>query len=164
MTYEEQLQSLIVKASWRKANLYNSIIVFKIDVDDRREIFHQYLKKTNWRKFQEDIHKVGDDNYDYVLFDGSNFTLLKLYEVLKKHNGKILIFDNDMILTKKGLIGIIEGGVCNSPESSEKWFVNPEGKPKFMFNGSIIILTSYQRIVCEQKEKLQNVMRDCLKI
>jgi|GEM_PF-4470365 hypothetical protein len=164
MTYEEQLQDLIIKAWWRKTNLYNSIIVFDIERDNRRKIFYQYLEKTSWRKFQKAVHKVGDDHYDYVLFDSLNFTPLKLYEALKQHNGKILIFDNEMVLSKKGLIGIIEGGVCNNPETSDKWDVQPEGKPPFMFKGSIIILTGLRRDDCEKKEKLHYLMRDCLKV
>ena len=145
--------------------MYNSVIVFDIERDDRKNIFYQYLGKTDWRRFQEEIHKVGDDNYDYVLYDRSNFTPLKLYQTLKQHNGKILIFDNDMILSKKGLIRIVEGGICSNPDYSlHKWDVNLEGKPKFMFKGSIIILTSFKGSDCNEKEKLHYVMRDCLKI
>ena len=164
MTYEEQLQNLIVKAHWRTYNLYNSVIVFDIERDDRRDIFYQHLAKTHWRNFQVNVHKVGGDNYDYVLFDSEVLTVLKLYNALKQHNGKILIFNKDTVLRKSGLLGIIEGGVCNSPETSEKWYVYPEGKPKFMFKGSIIILTSLTTDEFGTKKKYQWLLRDCQKI
>ena len=164
MTYEKQLQELIVKAHWRKYNLYNSVIVFDIEQDDRREIFYQYLAKTSWRKFQSDQHKAGNDNYDYVLFDDEVLTVLRLYNALKQHNEKILIFNNDTVIRKSGLLGIIEGGVCNNPETFNKWYVNPEGKQKFMFKGSIIILTSLTQIEFLKKKKYEWLMRDCQKI
>jgi hypothetical protein len=165
VTYEEQLEHLVFEADWRSTNLYNSVFVFDIQRDDRREIFYQYVAKNGWRKFQKDLHNIGDENYDFVLLDNDVHTVLKLYNALKQHNGKILIFDNDIILTKKGLIGIIEGGICSNPDYSlHKWYVNPEGMQKFMFKGYIIVLTSFTRADCEKKEKLHYLMRDCLKI
>jgi hypothetical protein len=161
MTYQEQLQDLIVKAHWRKYNLYNSVIVFDIERDDRRDIFYKYLSKTGWLKFQTDLHKVGGENYDYVLFDNEVLTVLRLYNALKTHNGKILVFNNDMVLREKGLLGIIEGGVCSNPETNDKWSVNPEGKREFMFKGSMIILTSLTTQEFLKKKKYEYLKRDC---
>ena len=164
MTFEEQLQNIIVKAHWRKYNLYNSVIVFDIERDDRRETFNQHLAKTSWRKFQAEKHKVGDDNYDYVLFGSEVLTVLRLYNALKQHNGKILIFTDDTVIRIKGLLGIIDGGVCRSLESSKKWDVFPEGKQKFNFKGDIVILTSLTQIEFLKKKKYEWLMRDCQKI
>jgi len=165
MTYEEKLQDLIVKANWRNSNLYNSVIVFDIELDDRKEIFYQYLSKTSWRKYQEDYHEAGDDNYDYVLFENEVLTMLRLYNALKEHNGKILIFNNDNVIRRPELLRIIEGGVCGNPNDlAGKWYIYPEGKPKFMFKGSIIILTTLSKDEFKGKKKYQYLMRDCLKI
>ena len=163
LNYEESLEYFIVKADWLKYGLTHLIVVLDIDRDNRREVFYQYLGKANWREFQPDLHVAGDDNYDYVLFDGEANTVNRLYNAFKVHNGKLLIFNNDLVIRKKGLREIIEGGVCNSPETSERWDICPDGKTKFMFKGNVILLSSLTTQEFTGNKKYEWLRRDSLK-
>jgi hypothetical protein len=163
MAYEEQLQYFILRHGLRQPLLNFHLLVFDIEKDDRRKIFHDYVAKAGWRKFQDAIHETGDDSYEYVLCEGGTFTPKQLYELLKVHNRKILIFDNDTVINKKGLLEIIEGGICSSPDSCSKWPVRLDGKPEFIFEGIVIILTGYSRDDFKKKEKkFHYLIRDCV--
>ena len=162
-TYEEGLQFFIVRNRLRLPGLNQHLIVFDIDKDDRRKIFHDYLTKAEWRKFDDIIHDAGDSFYDYVLCDSIVFTPKQLYEFLKGHNGKILIFDNDTVINKKGLLEIIEAGICSDPDTCYKWPVHLDGNPEFTFEGIIIILTGYSKDDFAKKKQFSHLVRDCVK-
>ena len=164
MAYEEQLQYFIVRHGLRQTLLNFHLIVFDIEKDDRRSIFKNYVLEAGWREFRDTIHDAGDDSYDYVLSGTATYTPKQLYELLKNHNHKILIFDSDTVINKKGLLEIIEGGVCSSPDSCSKWPVRLQGKPEFIFEGIIIILTGYSKENFLKKEKkFHYLIRDCVK-
>jgi len=162
--YEESLEYFIIEADWLKFGLTHLIMLLDIDRENRREVFHQYLGKTKWRKFQPDLHVAGDDNYDYVLFNGETNTVNRLYNAFKVHNGKLLIFNNDSVIRKKGLREIMEGGVCYTPETSERWDIRPDGKTKFMFKGNVILLSRLKNHEFTGNKKYEWLTRDSLKI
>ncbi len=117
-TFIEKLEDIINNDILNNLYLKNHLIVFDIENDNKRKIFHDTLNNAKWIKYDEFIHEP-DDNFNYLYFYGSYFDKIGLYNVLKKFNGKTIIFDNESILSKQSLINIIEGVVCRVSDSFE---------------------------------------------
>lgn len=119
-------------------------IVSDIDKEDRREIFNSALNQTNYIAYDEYVHTPISE-YDYRYIDNFKSTPKKLFNLLKSHNGKILILDADTILAKQALVDILQGAICSSSDSGSKWSVSLDGEKKFMFRGTVILLTTLTR-------------------
>lgn len=162
-TFIEKLEDIINNDILNNLYLKNHLIVFDIENDNKRKIFHDTLNNAKWIKYDEFIHEP-DDNFNYLYFYGSYFDKIGLYNVLKKFNGKTIIFDNESILSKQSLINIIEGAVCSSPDSATKWPVRLEGHNEFIFTGSVIILTSQLKDKFSKTKKYEYLSRDMMKL
>jgi len=153
--FNENLKHWILAGNLHNDNLNNHLIVFDIELANLRESFNEYILKANWKRFREDDLDKDSLRYDYVIFDNNvKFTPVSLYQKIKDHNNKILVFDNQSILKRKDLREIIEGAVCSSPESATKWPVRASGQPDFIFNGIIILLLKISRYDFEKRNSI----------
>lgn len=102
--------------------------------------FEDIAKITNKKPFDPEKHAPGDADYDYIEttdIDGKK----KLLELLKAHNGKILLFDDtDAILTRQDLTSIMK----KATSMTGKRIVGDPQDPKtnFAFTGRIVVLTN----------------------
>lgn len=140
------------------------LIIFDANKDHRKEIFYEFISKSNWRAFQPNIHEIGDNQYDYLVLNNTSIRTLDFYEILKGHFKKRLILDSDAFLDKDRLLRLLEGAICSNPDSCRKWPVRLYGKKEFYFRGEVIVLTSHSLSDLKDKKKYDFIWRDCLKL
>lgn len=161
-TFNEKLESLI-SSNFLNKIIRNHLLIFDIEVNGKRNFFIETINKTNWKKYNEEIHDY-DDDFDYVYFYGAYFDKKGLYNVFQNFNNKIIIFDNETVLQKQSLIDILEGAICSSPDSGDKWSIRLDGHKEFKFTGSVIILTNQDKEKFFKTKKYEYLIRDMIKI
>jgi hypothetical protein len=161
-SFKERIESLILSKILNSELMKNHLLVFDIESNDKRQVFFDAIAKTNWRRYDPEIHDYNDD-FDYIYLNDSILNPKALFDLFKNLNGKTIIFDNESLLKKQTLINVLEGAICSSPDSCAKWSVNLEGHKKFTFKGSVIILTCQQADKFMKTKKYEYLTRDMLK-
>ncbi len=158
----DKLESFVMESAFRRKILSN-FIIFCTETDDRRQMFYDVLEKTGLKKYDPQIHNLGDD-FDYVVQTGEKYSPQSLYDLFFNFNRKTIIIDTDTNLKKQALIDILEGAVCSSPDSGEKWPIRLDGRKTFRFFGSVIFLTNIDKGKFFRTKKFSYLRRDMLKI
>ena len=116
---------------------------------------------NKWELVNENS-KTEISKHKYIwIKDDVNITRRNLYNLLYKYNGADIIFENDVAFKKKGIIEILMGAICSSPDSSAKWQVQIDEKPKaFLFKGRITILTKLSESYLKKHKKYEYLIRD----
>jgi hypothetical protein len=99
MEYKRRLKSLIDDIQTLDL-VTNCLIIFNINEDNRKEIFHDFILNHNWDSFKPDTHEIGQNQYDYVLLTDSDIRTKEFYNILKHHSKKKLKLDNDAFIDK----------------------------------------------------------------
>lgn len=90
--------------------------------------------------FDPDLHTAGDGDYD--IFEAPNpGSAKKLIEILKKHNGKVIMFDDtDAILTQKQYSAIMKKATI---DTQDRILSDPDDpSSNFKFTGRIVVMTN----------------------
>lgn len=126
----------------------------------------QELKKAGKKIYDPEIHKPGDDDYDYVKITGK-MTAAAVYENMYKHNGKILLFDDcDSVLQDENAINLFKGALDTSGDGSIDWgskskIKDDEGNPlpsKFAFSGRAMFISNLDIQSDKNKSSLQPIV------
>ena len=159
MSFEEIIERMIYKD--RFFLMSEPIMITSANIDDRREVVYKRLKSLDIVIFNPKIHKAGEKDYDMVFIrDINNPT--HLYEVLRDHNHKIIIFDTDKILKSQWYINKLQGAVCSSPNSGIRWRVLINNYKMFDFKGATLIITDMNLKEMKKKKHLEYILRDTL--
>jgi|688.fasta_scaffold350287_2 hypothetical protein len=162
-SYKEKSEDIMIDNLLYNHFLKQHFILFDIEMENRRNDFFDAFAKTNWIKYNAELHKY-EDSFQYVYIYGTKFDKVGLYELFYNFNGKTIIFDNDSIFDKQVLINILEGAICSSPDSSSKWPIRLDGKKEFIFKGTVIILTNLDKEKFMKTKKFNYLTRDMYKI
>lgn len=102
--------------------------------------FKKLCELLSLQKFDPENMKPGDDDYDWV--KAPNIKSEKgLCEFLKRHNGKIILFDdNDAVLTRQDMKAIMK--TVNDPDPESREFKDPETGEMIKFTGKIACITN----------------------
>lgn len=90
--------------------------------------------------YDPDLHTPGDGDYD--IFEAPNpGSAKKLIEILKKHNGKVIMFDDtDAILTQKQYAAIMKKATI---DTQDRVLSDPDDPSNnFKFTGRIVVMTN----------------------
>lgn len=90
--------------------------------------------------YDPDLHTAGDGDYD--IFEAPNpGSAKKLIEILKKHNGKVIMFDDtDAILTQKQYAAIMKKATI---DTQDRVLSDPDDPSNnFKFTGRIVVMTN----------------------
>ncbi len=142
-TFAEKCEHFLSDRVLRNNYSSQHLIIFEIDKEDRKEIFKSELHKTKYIGFNDE--QTLESEYDYRYIDDFKYTPKKLFNLLNSHNDKIIIFESDSILAKQAFINILQGAICSSPDSGSKWSVYLDSEKKFIFTGTIILLSTLSK-------------------
>lgn len=90
--------------------------------------------------YDPSLHKAGDGDYD--IFEAPNpGSARKLIEILKAHNGKVIMFDDtDAILTQKQYAAIMKKATI---DTQDRILSDPDDpSSNFKFTGRIVVMTN----------------------
>lgn len=106
------------------------------------------------RGFDPEKDQPGDEDYDFVEV-GEVTSDRQFVDVLKKHNGKVILFDDtDALLTKSEIFGLLK----KATSADGKRMVGKENVGNaFEFTGQIIILTNKQRGALTKNDDLKAI-------
>lgn len=102
--------------------------------------FKKLCELLNLQEFDPETMKEGDDDYDWVVADNIK-SEKALNEFLAKHNGKIILFDdNDAVLTRQDMKAVMKTVNDNDPKS--RLFKDPNTGHMTRFTGKIACITN----------------------
>ena len=102
--------------------------------------FKKLCELLNLREFDPETMSPGDDDYDWVVAPNIK-SEKQLQEFLKRHNGKIILFDdNDAVLTRQDMKAIMKTVNDNDPKS--RLFKDPNTGQMIRFTGKIACITN----------------------
>lgn len=167
--FEEKIGSHFLKKhslrTFKDISSQNHLLITDIESRDRRKVVLDTLRKTGWKEAIPDSSETKEE-CDYVYSYGTYFTPKKLYDLFYRYNGKIIILDNDTVLSIKSLRDVLMGAVCSNPEwidfKSSKWPIRLEGRKEFFFRGKVIVLTSLKEDELQNNEKYRYLKRDMI--
>lgn len=119
------------------------------------------MAKLNGMEAYNPKKNVGDNrwNYDYAFVPKDVQTVKEFNELLSKHNGKLLVFDDkDRLLTTsdKGLMGMMKALADSDPEV--RVFKDPETGEPVQFTGQMLFLTNKTKDVLNSDEDHRAIM------
>lgn len=102
--------------------------------------FKKIAELLNKKLFDAETDKPGDDDYDYVELADIQ-SKKQLLNVLKYHNGKILLFDDtDTVITRSDLASVMKKATATS---GKRIVGDPDDvNSNFVFTGRIIVMTN----------------------
>lgn len=118
--------------------------------------FKKIAELLNKRPFDAETDSPGDGDYDYVELGDIN-SKKQLLNVLKAHNGKILLFDDtDSVITRTDLASIMKKATA---ASGKRVVGDPEDvKSNFVFTGRIIIMTNKDLVNLSKNEDTKAII------
>ena len=118
--------------------------------------FKKIAELLNKRPFDAETDSPGDGDYDYVELGDIN-SKKQLLNVLKAHNGKILLFDDtDSVITRADLASIMKKATA---ASGKRVVGDPEDvKSNFVFTGRIIIMTNKDLVSLSKNEDTKAII------
>lgn len=128
--------------------------------------FHLVAEKgIGLRAFDPDEDENGDGDYDYVEAPEAG-SVPQLLQILKDHNGKIILFDDaDSILKENETLNILKKATASSgkrivgKQSSNK----ATNFPPFEFTGQIVFLTNMSQYELTKDENLNAIYSRAVK-
>jgi len=157
MDFKERVRkSFLFNKKYR--GVINGTLITSKHLDDKEEFFFSLLDEFGLKRYEEN-----NDTYDYAIINEKELTPVRFYNLLKKHNKKMVIINSNKALKDQKIINLLEGAVCSSPDSETKWPVRLENKKNFLFLGKIAILTTYFLEDLKNNKKYTWLLRDCLK-
>lgn len=102
--------------------------------------FKKLAELLNLRKFDPEVDKPGDADYDWVIATNAK-SEKQFQQILKDHNGKIILFDdNDAVLTRNDIKAALKTATDNDPDA--RVFKDPETNQNIKFTGKIACITN----------------------
>lgn len=149
-----------------------SAFKFFINFEHGNPIITSAREGGRWALFAKLLHEsgirpyVGTEDYDYVFIDRVG-NAEELYNLLHRHSGKKIVIDaatSPDILDKYGIIELLEGALCASPDNGEKWKVglgcDAIDKSPFVFKGKLALLVNASKADLEKDERFEYLLRD----
>ena len=156
MDFKERLRKSLLfnkKHNW----ITNGTLITAKHLDNKEELFFGLLDELGLNRYEEN-----NDTYDYAIINEKELTPVRFYNLLKKHNEKMVIINSNKALKDQKIINLLEGAVCSSPDSVTKWPVRLENKKDFLFLGKLIVLTTYSLDDLKNNKKYTWLLRDCV--
>lgn len=122
-------------------------------------------KGLGLKPFDPETDEAGDGDYDYVEAPEAK-TVPQLLQILKDHNGKIILFDDaDQILKEDETLNILK----KATNPSGKRMIGKQSSnkstnfPTFEFNGQIIFLTNMSQYELTKDENMSAIYSRAIK-
>ena len=87
---------------------------------------------------------------------------LHLYDTLYNHNHKFILFDTDKIFSRINYTYLLEGAICASPDSGNKWTIYQDGKKPFQFFGRTMTISNISIDEFKAKPRFKYLLRDTI--
>jgi hypothetical protein len=138
---------------------HQNLLIANTGADRRRERCYTFLQDMKLRAFDSDR---SNEPYDYIAVTDLS-SPKDIYSLYRLHNGKLVIFDTEKLLSRKPYLDVAEGGFCSSPDSGQKWRISYGREPAFLFKGYVVILTDLSKPdLTAKKEKFHYILRDMI--
>lgn len=158
ITFEDRINSII--KSFQINYLHNQhVLITDGNVEDKMtlllDVFSKFGLKNNLL--------TNSSDYDFVIVDLVNKPS-ELLILLKQHNGKIIIFKTDKVLSSMHYIRLLMGAICSNVDDGHKQKIRYNNSNFFTFNGCCFILTNRELLKIKKDNRFNRLIRDMIKM
>ncbi|GHE23234.1 hypothetical protein [Sphingobacterium griseoflavum] len=123
---------------------------------------HNYLfcyRANQKGRVEVEIEKAVVASGKSYLFVSEKLTAKTLFELLQRNNDKILFLKHPDLWWMAGVADVLCGALNSRPDG-KPWEVAYPGEQSFVFNGVLILLSSEQKKVLKNTQRLKYMLRD----